>query len=178
MKKEYLLLSLLMLSLIPQVWSQSIWNKEHLTQVKQQINEPYYAASYQALKASADALLSATPLSVMDKEKVAASGNKHDYLSQARYFWPDPTKPDGLPYINRDGQSNPELEKLDRNRLGETANRIVTLSLAWYFSGDERYAEKATQLIRVWFLDKKTRMNPHMEYAQIIPGRYNNKGRS
>lgn len=178
MKKEYLLLSLLMLSLIPQVWSQSIWNKEHLTQVKQQINEPYYAASYQALKASADALLSATPLSVMDKEKVAASGNKHDYLSQARYFWPDPTKPDGLPYINRDGQSNPELEKLDRNRLGETANRIVTLSLAWYFSGDECYAEKATQLIRVWFLDKKTRMNPHMEYAQIIPGRYNNKGRS
>ena len=66
----------------------------------------------------------------MMKEKTPSSGDKHDYMSQARYFWPDPAKPDGLPYINRDGISNPELNKLDRNRLGTTANRITTLALA------------------------------------------------
>lgn len=157
---------------------QSIWNADHLARVKNDIGKPYYREAYAALIAKADALLDVKPLSVMMKEKVPGSGDKHDYMSLARYYWPDPSKPDGLPYINRDGQSNPELNKLDRNPLGATASRIITLSLAYYFSGDEKYAEKATQLIRTWFLDKETKMNPNLEYAQMIPGRNNNKGRS
>jgi hypothetical protein len=111
------------------------------------------------------------------KRKTPAGGTKHDYMSQARYFWPDPTKPDGLPYIQRDGESNPELEDLDRVRLGSFAERVTALSLAWYFSGDERYAQKATELIRVWFFNKATRMNPNLNYAQVVPGRFNDKGR-
>ena len=67
-------------------------------------------------------------------------------MSQARYYWPDPSKPDGLPYISHDGKSNPELDKLDRNRLGETAQRVTTLALAWYFSGDEKYAQRQRNL--------------------------------
>ncbi len=157
---------------------QSIWNAEHLARVKNDIDKPYYREAYGALIAKADALLDVKPLSVMMKEKVPGSGDKHDYMSLARYYWPDPSKPDGLPYISRDGESNPELNKLDRNPLGATATRIITLSLAYYFSGDEKYAEKATQLIRTWFLDKETKMNPNLEYAQMIPGRNNNKGRS
>ena len=157
---------------------QSIWDADHLARVKKDIDKPYYGAAYAGLLSSADALLNVQPLSVMMKEKVPGSGDKHDYMSQARYYWPDPSKPDGLPYINRDGVSNPELNKLDRNRLGITASRIITLSLAYYFSGEEKYAEKATQLIRAWFLDKDTKMNPNLEYAQMIPGRNNNKGRS
>lgn len=158
--------------------AQSIWDAEHLKTVKQSIQEQPYSDIFQELKVKADKLLNAVPYSVMDKEKTPASGDKHDYMSQARYYWPDPTKPDGLPYISRDGESNPELNKLDRNRLGSTASRITTLSLAWYFSNDERYAQKATELIRVWFFNKDTRMNPNLEYAQMIPGRHNNKGRS
>lgn len=167
----------LLLLLTANLQAQSIWDATHLTNVKQSLQNPFYATAYQELKSEADKLLDVQPLSVMMKEKTPGSGNKHDYMSQARYYWPDPSKPDGLPYISRDGISNPELEKLDRNRLGDTAGRITTLSLAWYFSGDEKYAQKATELIRVWFLNKDTRMNPNLEYAQMIPGRYNNKGR-
>lgn len=93
------------------------------------------------------------------KEETPASGDKHDYMSQARYYWPDPKQANGKPYISRDGLSNPELEKLDRARLGKMSNSVITLSLAYYFSGEEKYARKATELIRVWFLDKPTRMN-------------------
>ena len=157
--------------------AQSIWDAAHLADVKQSLDQPYYAAAYRSLLRQADRLLDAEPLSVMMKDKTPASGDKHDYLSQARYYWPDPTKPDGLPYVNRDGESNPELNRLDRNRLGATASRVTTLSLAWYFSGNEAYARKATELIRVWFFDKKTRMNPNLEYAQMIPGRDGGKGR-
>lgn len=158
--------------------AQSIWDKTHLEEVKQSLQEPFYATAYQAVKTEVDRLLDVQPLSVMMKEKTPASGDKHDYMSIARYYWPDPTKPDGLPYINRDGESNPELDKFDRNRLGETAGRVTTLTLAWYFSGDERYAQKATELLRVWFFNKDTRMNPHLEYAQVAMGHNGNKGRS
>ena len=157
--------------------AQSVWDRSHLNEVKGQLQQPAYATAYQTLMDQADALLGMTPPSVMMKDKVAASGDKHDYLSLSRYFWPDTSKPDGLPYINRDGQSNPELERLDRNRLSEMADGVTTLSLAWFFSGDERYARKATQLLRTWFLDKATRMNPHLEYAQMVPGQNGGRGR-
>ena len=159
-------------------YSQSVWDRNHLEDVKKRIDTPYYSKTYRALIQEADSLLEVESLSVMMKGKTAGSGDKHDYLSQARYFWPDPAKPDGKPYINRDGITNPEIATLDRNRLGETADRIKKLALAWYFSGDERYAAKAVKLIRVWFLDKSTAMNPNLEYAQVAPGHDNDKGRS
>lgn len=177
MKKRTARLAAILLIAATQAWGQSIWNTAHLQQVRQSINEPFYAASYEAVKAEADKLLDAQPLSVMMKEKTPASGDKHDYMSQARYTWPDPAKPDGLPYITRDGMTNPEINKLDRNRLEATASRVTTLALAWYFSGEEKYAQKATELLRVWFLNKDTRMNPNLEYAQMIPGHDNGKGR-
>lgn len=177
MKMKLVQWTLALLLLAPCTQAQSIWNPTHLANVKQSIHQPFYATAYEGLKAEADRLLDVRPLSVMMKEKTPASGDKHDYMSQARYYWPDPSKPGGLPYIARDGESNPELNKLDRNRLGATANRVTTLSLAWYFSGEEKYAQKATELIRTWFFSKDTRMNPNLEYAQMIPGHNNGKGR-
>ncbi|MCD7901111.1 MAG: alginate lyase family protein [Bacteroides sp.] len=172
-------LSLLILCLLPLSWisAQSVWSPEHLKEVKNSLSQPAYATAYEKLLKRADQELTKEPLSVMMKEKTPASGDKHDYMSQARYFWPDPSKPNGLPYITIDGVSNPELEKLDRVRLGKMANSVKHLSLAWYFSGDERYAQKATELIRVWFFNKDTRMNPNLNYAQVAPGHDNDKGR-
>ena len=171
--KICLVITSLLLAVVS-IHAQSIWDGKHLERVKQSLHQPYFSAAYQELISGADRLLDVRPLSVMLKEKTPGSGDKHDYMSQARYYWPDPSKPDGLPYISHDGKSNPELDKLDRNRLGETAQRVTTLALAWYFSGDEKYAQKATELIRVWFFNKDTRMNPNLEYAQMIPG-HNNK---
>jgi len=157
--------------------AQSIWDAAHLKAVREAVDQPAYSTARRALLRRADAELTREPLSVMMKEKTPASGDKHDYMSQARYFWPDPKQPDGLPYIQRDGESNPELEKLDRVRLGAFAGRVTTLSLAWYFSGEEKYARKAAELIRVWFFDKATRMNPNLNYAQVVPGRFDDRGR-
>ena len=156
---------------------QSIWDLGHLRAVKESLDEPAHAAALKTLLAKAEMMMEAEPLSVMMKAKVPASGDRHDYMSLARYFWPDPAKPDGLPYINRDGHSNPELKELDRERLGETAERVTYLSLAYYFTDDERYAQKAVSFLRTWFMDEDTRMNPNLEYAQMIPGHNGGKGR-
>lgn len=158
-------------------WCQSVWDLNHLRQVKQSVENPSYEEAFRALCREADKMLGQPPVSVMMKDKVAASGDKHDYLSQARYVWPDPTKPDGLPYVHRDGVTNPEIERLDRPRLGQMSHRVVTLTLAWYFSGKEQYAQEAARQLRAWFLNRATRMNPNLNYAQVVPGVNQGKGR-
>lgn len=158
--------------------AQSVWNRDHLDLVKSQLETPMYGAAYRTLLDDADSLLDVAPLSVTMKELKSPSGNKHDYVSLARYFHPNPETPDHLPYIEKDGVTNPEIYKWDRGRLGQTANRVATLALAWHFSGDQRYAEKAAKLLRAWFIDKNTHMNPNLEYAQMIPGVNGGKGRS
>lgn len=177
MKKRIPFVAIL-LFLTYSIQAQSLWDADQLADVRQNTNLSFYATALEALKTDADKLLNAAPLSVIMKEQAPVSGDMHDYMSLARYYWPDPSKPNGLPYVRRDGLSNPELKKYDRNRLSTTARNVCTLALAWYFEGDEKYARKAAQLIRVWFLDKETAMNPHLEYAQVSRGHHGEKGRS
>lgn len=130
-----------------------------------------------SLRKQADSLLTMKPLSVMDKSSTPVSGNKHDYMSQAPYFWYDSTRPNGLPYIRRDGQHNPEIKRItDHDYLSTLDNAVRTLSLAWWLTNEDQYAQKASDLIRHWFLDEATRMNPNLEYAQGIPGINNGRG--
>lgn len=132
-------------------------------------NSPYQTA-FKSLLAEADRDLKTRPLSVMDKAKVPPSGDKHDYLSQAPYFWKDTNSPDGT-YVRHDGLRNPESNAdSDAGRLGKVCSNAHTLGLAYYFTGDEKYAAKAADLIRVFFLNPETRMNPNLNFGQGIPG--------
>jgi Alginate lyase len=123
------------------------------------------------LEREAQKALAAGPFSVVTKEVTPPSGDKHDYMSQAPYFWSNPNSPNGLPYIRRDGERNPEIEKINNHReLDQLEASVETLALAYYFKGNEAYATKATKLLRAFFLDPETRMNPNLQYAQGIPG--------
>src|SRR5678816_1702238 len=51
------------------------------------------------LVADANKALSVDTYSVISKKIAPPSGDKNDYMSQAPYFWPDPGKPNGVPYI-------------------------------------------------------------------------------
>jgi hypothetical protein len=148
-------------------------NAERLAETKQRIQsgDKTFDASLARLESDARKALRQEPVSVTTKAVAPPSGDKHDYMSQAPYFWPDPSKPDGLPYIRRDGERNPELNKItDHQTMDQMEATVRTLSLAYYFKGNEEYAAKAAVMLRAWFLDPATRMNPNLEYAQFIPG--------
>ena len=130
-----------------------------------------------SLQKQADRLLAISPVSVMDKAATPESGTKHDYMSQAPYFWYDSSKPNGRPYLRKDGQHNPETYKIaDHKNLSDLNSTSQTLALAWWLTGDEKYAKKATTLLRYWFFDEATKMNPNLDYAQAIPGVNNGRG--
>lgn len=124
-----------------------------------------------SLAKQADQLLDKRILSVVDKKAVTPCGNPHEYMSMAAYFWPDPSKPNGLPYTRKDGQRNPDNDKVtDHKGFDELIRYVTTLSWAYYFTRDEKYAAKGTELCRFWFIDTATRMLPNLNHAQVIMG--------
>lgn len=151
------------------------WPADHLEETKKRIaaGSMEYQAALKQLIVDADEALMLKPASVMDKVLTGKSGDKHDYFSMGPYWWPDPTKPDGLPYVQQDGRTNPESVKgTDSKAFNRTCRALATLGLAYHLTGHVSYAEQGARLARVWFLNPATRMNPHLEYGQAIPGRY------
>lgn len=126
----------------------------------------------------ADLLLKDAKLySVMDKEQTPPSGDKHDYMSTGPYWWPDPTKSDGLPYVRKDGQRNPEYYKISDNKeIDYLINDVEVMSLSYYYTHNEKYAEFAAKLMNTWFFDKETRQNPNLNFGQGIPGVNSGRG--
>jgi hypothetical protein len=149
-----------------------------LARVKQRTmaGDKQFAAILAELRAQADQELQTKPLTIVHKPKAPPSGDKHDYVSMAPYFWPDPVKKDGLPYIRRDGEVNPERNQYDAPLLKKMSQAAGTLALAYYLTDEERYAEHAARLLRVWFLAAETHMNPNLNYAQFIRGVNHGRG--
>ena len=117
----------------------------------------------------AEDYLDAGPFSVVYSELVAPSGDPHDYVSYGAYLWPDPESPDGTPWILRDGHVNP-ANVADFRYVQDLSRTTQALSYAYFFTGDERYAEKTADLIRTFFLDEETFMNPRNPYSQLDAG--------
>jgi hypothetical protein len=79
--------------------------------------------------------------------------------------------------MRKDGQRNPEIYKIpDHKFLSDLDHAAQILSLAYYLTGEEKYADKAANLLRHWFFNEATKMNPNLEYAQAIPGKNNGRG--
>jgi unsaturated chondroitin disaccharide hydrolase len=159
----------------------SVWNYDHMLAVRNNLDKGKkdYRIPFNRLIMEAEILLRETPTSVVDKpdHRIAKSGDKHDFISVSKYCWPNPNTADGMPWVYIDGIINEEnFSKDDAVRQDKMCNNVTKLSHAYFFSRDNRFAEKAVELARVWFIDPSTRMNPHLTFAQVIPGVNNDMG--
>jgi hypothetical protein len=118
---------------------------------------------------AANQYLNEKPITVTNSSSPRSAGGVHDFFSEADYWWPDPKNPSG-PYIQRDGMSNPDNFVEHRRALMRLSVQVPALVAAWRLTKDKRYAAKAAQHLRAWFVDPRTRMNPNLQYAQAIHG--------
>jgi hypothetical protein len=132
-----------------------------------------YKASYNSLLRKATTLLKKKPDTVTDGD-LPPGGDVHDYFSIGKFSWRNPNTPNGMPYIIGDGKYNQEAfgDRYDLTRFQNTVSSVNALALAWFYTGDETYALKAGQLLKTWFIDPATRMNPNMNFAAALPGVY------
>ncbi|MEO6802914.1 MAG: alginate lyase family protein [Granulicella sp.] len=113
--------------------------------------------------------LALEPVTITSFRSSKSPGSLHDFFSQADYFWPNPKDPDG-PYINRDGQSNPENFNDHRKAMIDLSPHMPALTAAWLVTGEARYAKRAGDHLRAWFVTPETRMNSNLEFSQGVHG--------
>ncbi len=124
---------------------------------------------------AANRYLKEQPITITASTSPRSAGGLHDFFSEGDYWWPDPQNPTG-PYIQRDGMSNPDNFIDHRRYLMRLSVQVPALTAAWRVTKDPRYARQAVKHLRAWFIDPDTRMNPDLQYAQAIHGRFTGRG--
>jgi hypothetical protein len=140
-------------------------------------SEPFDVARIERARVlkAADTYLAEPPVTLTASSSPRSAGGRHDYFSEADYWWPDPQNPGG-PYVQRDGLSNPDNFDEHRRAMRRLSLQLPALAAAWRLTAEERYASHAARHLRAWFVDEATRMNPHLRYAQAIHGRVSARG--
>jgi len=110
------------------------------------------------------------PWTVTADRSPEPSAGPHDYYSQAPYWWPDPADPAG-PWVRHDGERNPDRFMAHWNGFVDLSRTTLYLCAAGRMLADSRLLDRAVELLRVWFIDPKTRMNPHLQFGEAIIGR-------
>ena len=124
---------------------------------------------------AANPYLSEAPVTVTAASSPRSAGGKHDFFSEGDYWWPDPKNPDG-PYVQRDGMSNPDNFVEHRRAMIRLSLIVPALAAAYKITKDRKYADHAARHLRAWFVDDATKMNPNLQYAQAIKGRFTGRG--
>ena len=127
------------------------------------------------IRAEAEKRIKEGPWTVTSERPPDLELDPHDFYSEAPYWWPNPDNPTG-PYIRKDGQVNPAHFIANKSALNAMAEAVFSLGTAAYLFDEPRYAQRAARDVQIWFINPKTRMNPHLEYAQAIRGVNNGRG--
>jgi len=151
-----------------------------MTLVSQDEAEPIHSAinrkeawtldSVRRLRAEADKRMREGPWTVTaDRPRTPADLDPHDYYSEDPFYWPNSEDPNGA-YTQHDGQANPNRFAANKNALNAMCDAVFTLGAAAFLLDDARYAQRAARVIQTWFVSPRTRMNPNLEHARIVPG--------
>ena len=109
-------------------------NREFVEKTKKSIKKGegiWNTVKYELIRKADESMIKG-PWSVTYYPSKAASGNPHDYYSEAPYWWPDPKDPNA-PFIRRDGQIRPERFIKHYSAFSELADTMMLLIYAGYY---------------------------------------------
>jgi hypothetical protein len=116
-----------------------------------------------------------SPVTVTSFVCERSAGGIHDFYSEGDYWWPDSLNADG-PYVQRDGQTNPDNFVAHRQAMIRLSKIIGALASAYSITKNRAYARAAIPHLKAWFADTATMMTPSLLYAQAIKGRVTGRG--
>lgn len=148
----------------------SFFTKRHLEH-SPEIEKAATKLLKQQILAEAAWAMTQQPVTVTGSYSPRSAGGKHDFFSEADYFWPDPKNPDG-PYVDRDGMTNPDNFVEHRKAMIRFSKIIGALASAYRITGDEKYVRQAVVHLKAWFINPETLMNPNLLYAQAVKGKF------
>jgi len=125
--------------------------------------------------AQANWAMTQQPITTTTEQCERSAGGLHDFYSEGDYWWKNPDDPNG-PYIQRDGQTNPDNFVAHRKAMIRFSQIVGSLASAYLITKDEKYVKHAFSHINAWFVDKNTLMNPSLLYAQAIKGKVTGRG--
>ena len=115
------------------------------------------------------------PITVTAETSTRSAGGQHDFFSEGDYWWPNPASVDS-PYIQKDGMTNPDNFVAHRHAMIRFSRIIGALASAYMLTKDEKYVQQALKHCKAWFIDTATLMNPNLQFAQAIKGRFTGRG--
>ena len=113
-----------------------------------------------------------TPITTIPASR--STGSSHDFYSEPEDFFPDAASAKS-PWIQRKpSPANPNLTNPDaftahRDAVYALGTTVAALSAAFVVAGDTKYAAKAGEHLRAWFVTTATRMSPSLNFAQSVP---------
>ncbi|CAK0775646.1 putative Alginate lyase family protein [Gammaproteobacteria bacterium] len=150
-----------------------LYNLDYLQVTKQawKNGEPWAVEAVSLLLRGAESNITSGPYSVTKTFHLTPvpGATPNDFVSIGAYYWPNPNTANGLPYVKRPGHVNPDSagSLLELDALASVVNR---LGIAYFLTGEEKCARRAAQLLRIFFINKNTKMNPNTEFGAVIPG--------
>lgn len=115
------------------------------------------------------------PITVTQQQSSRSAGGVHDFFSEGDYWWPDSSNMNG-PYIQKDGMTNPNnftAHRLAMIRFSQIAGLCTS---AYLLTKEKKYAQHVVSHLKKWFIDTTTLMNPSLNYAQAIKGKFTGRG--
>jgi hypothetical protein len=75
------------------------------------------------------------------------------------------------PYVGRDGQVNPDVRLLNGpEAINSVSQSIIYNAIAYALQKTSSYSAAATSFIDTFFLNPSTKMNPNMNFGQMVRG--------
>ena len=104
------------------------------------------------LKLAADALALTSPaVSRLSRNAIGRCAGAHVFYSQADFYCAESENESGLPYVSRDGFTNPNNFEYHRLAMRQMKDAVAALTAAYAITGDDSYVPRAQELLRVSF---------------------------